>query len=210
MGGPLGGLPAPYLRLPPIGDIRLQLDDPRAAAAASPDRASRLPQMEHSMTSKLHAAGARRLTVVVLVVALGIVVVPSILATVSGPPLTGPAAEVDAATRLRGLGRILRADATVLKRDGATMAVHYERGKIAAVSASSITIKGLDGMSTTFAVSSETGVRERGREIKISDLKAGERAMVFGTKNGSGGYDALLIRCVREGTAVGPTASPTS
>ena len=147
------------------------------------------------MLTYLRRFGPRRALVVILTLGLvGIVAVPTMLAMTPAAP-TGPAAGLDQAVRAGGLGRVLRADATVLKKDGSTAVVHYERGEITAVSASSITIKGLDGVSTTFAVTATTRVREKGHAAKIGDLTVGERAMVFGKANGAG-YDALLIRCV--------------
>jgi hypothetical protein len=148
------------------------------------------------MLAHLRRFGPRRALVVILTLGLvGIVAVPTILAAapVAGP--SNPVAALDKAAVAGRLGRVLRADATVLKKDGTTMVVHYERGEITAVRTSSITIKGLDGVSTTFAVTADTRVREKGHAAKIGDLTVGERAMVFGKANGAG-YDALLIRCV--------------
>ena len=61
------------------------------------------------------------------------------------------------------------------------------------MSASSITVKGLDGVSTTFAVTAETRFRAKGRQAKIADLEVGDRTMVVGKASGAG-YEALLIR----------------
>ncbi len=108
--------------------------------------------------------------------------------------------------RIAALGRVLRGDLTVLRPDGTTVAIHAERGQITAVSASSITVKGADGVSTTFAVTADTKVRVRLRAVTIGDLKVGDRATVFGTKDGAG-YTAKLIRCVRPIPAGGATGS---
>lgn len=93
---------------------------------------------------------------------------------------------------LRG---VVRADLTVVKRDGSTVLVHYERGEITALSETSITVKGRDGISATFALTPDTRVREKRRPATISDLEVGDRVMVFGT-NDNGTYTAFLIRCV--------------
>ena len=148
------------------------------------------------MRTLLHKLSPRRAIVVVLALGLvGIVAVPTILATAGR---AAPAAQPAAFERFvpGGLGRIVRADATVLKKDGTTMVVHYEHGEITALSSTSITIKGLDGSSTTFAVTADTRVREKRQSVTMADLKVGDRAMVFGTKQGDG-YAAVLIRCVR-------------
>ena len=89
----------------------------------------------------------------------------------------------------------VRADLTIVKRDGTTVLVHYERGEITAVSDTSITIKGRDGKGATFAVTKDTHVRANGHPAKISDLEVGDRAMVFGT-SADGTYTAFLIRCI--------------
>ena len=148
------------------------------------------------MRSLLRKLSPRRAIVVVLALGLvGLVAVPTMLATASP---AAPAGQPAAFERFvpGGLGRVVRADATVLKKDGTTMVVHYEHGQITALSSTSITIKGLDGSSTTFAVTADTRVREKRQTVAITDLKVGERAMVFGTKTGDG-YTAVLIRCVR-------------
>jgi len=148
------------------------------------------------MLAHLRRFGPRRALVVILTLGLvGLVAVPTMLAAAPTVGPSGPVAALDQAALAGRLGRVLRADATVLKKDGTTMVVHYERGEITAVSTSSITIKGLDGVSATFAVTTATRVREKGHAAKIGDLTVGERAMVFGKANGAG-YDALLIRCV--------------
>lgn len=146
------------------------------------------------MLSHLRRFGPRRAIVVVLALGLvGVVAVPTILAAPPADTQAGPGADVGQAAGPGRLGRILRADMTVLKKDGTTMVVHSERGEITAVSASSITVKGLDGVSTTFTVTAETRVREKGRQAKIADLEAGDRVMVVGKASGAG-YEALLIR----------------
>jgi hypothetical protein len=148
------------------------------------------------MLAHLRRFGPRRALVVILTLGLvGIVAVPTILAAAPAVGPAGPVAALDRAALAGRLGRVLRADATVLKKDNTTMVVHYERGEITAVSSSSITIKGLDGVSATFAVTAHTRVREKGHAAKITDLSVGERAMVLGTKSGDA-YTAVLIRCV--------------
>ena len=148
------------------------------------------------MLAHLRRFGPRRALVVILTLGLvGIVAVPTMFAAAPSVGPSGPVAALGQAARVGGLGRVLRADATVLKKDGTTAIIHFERGAITAVNSSSITIKGLDGVSTTFAVTAATRVREKGHAAKIGDLTVGERAMVFGKANGSS-YDALLIRCV--------------
>jgi hypothetical protein len=110
----------------------------------------------------------------------------------------------------------VRADLTVVKRDGTTVVVHYERGEITAVSATSITIKGRDGKGASFVVTQDTRLREKGKPATISDLEVGDRAMVFGTSK-DGTYTAFLIRCIQppvgapaSAPATAPATSPTT
>ncbi len=163
------------------------------------------------MLSHLRRFGPRRAIVVVLALGLvGVVAVPTILAAPRAETQAGSGTGVEQAAGPGRLGRVLRADTTVLKKDGTTMVVHSERGEISAVSTSSITIKGLDGVSTTFAVTADTRVREKGRQAKIADLEVGDRTMVVGKANGAG-YEALLIRSgpkppLAQGGGIGPGA----
>ncbi len=118
------------------------------------------------MFDQIQSFGARRIAVVVLAAGLvGVVAVPSILAA-SAPPTVaqvGQPAPV-AAAKPAAFGRVLRGDATVLKRDGTTTTVHFERGEITAASATSVTIKGADGVSKTFAIGPDTRIRSQGKE----------------------------------------------
>src|SRR5450432_4158609 len=122
------------------------------------------------MISKVHQFGARRILTAVLAIGLvGVVAVPAIYAASSAVPdaasaptsaaagsvaaTAGDAGQVDeaaltpAALRLGGklLNRVVRGDLTVRAKGGAFVQVHYERGTISAVSATSITITGPDG-----------------------------------------------------------------
>ena len=139
------------------------------------------------MIARIRSFGARRIAVVVLATGLvSAVAVPTILAT-TAPPTARPAlvADVGALARPGGLGRIVRGDATLLKKDGTTMTVHFERGDITAASASSVTVKSADGVSTTFAIGSDTRVRSQGKAIEAGSLKTGDHVLAVGTASGS-------------------------
>jgi hypothetical protein len=146
------------------------------------------------MIARIRSFGARRIAVVVLATGLaGAVAVPTILATTAVPP-TGPAvADLDAAVRPAAVGRIVRGDATLLKKDGTKMVVHFERGELTSASATSVTVKGADGVSTTFAIGTDTRVRSQGKRVDAGSLKTGDLVFALGTGSGSS-YDALLIR----------------
>ncbi len=147
------------------------------------------------MLARIRSFGARRAAVVVLATGLvGVAVVPSILAA-SGPPPASPIldASLTAVDPPARAGRILRGEATVLRRDGSTADVHFERGVVSAASATAVTVKGADGVSTTFTIGSATRLRSHGQKATADALEAGQFVMAVGTKSGSG-YDALLIR----------------
>jgi hypothetical protein len=146
------------------------------------------------MIARIRSFGARRIAVVVLATGLvAVVAVPTILASSAPPPARAVVADLEAAVRPAALGRIVRGDATLLKKEGGTMNVHFERGEVTAATATSVTVKGADGVSTSFAIGSATRVRSQGKAIEAGSLKTGDLVLAVGTASGSS-YDALLIR----------------
>jgi hypothetical protein len=105
------------------------------------------------------------------------------------------------------VGRTERAEITV-STDTGTRTLLYVRGEITALSASSVTVTLTDGTRASFVIAATTRVREKGKDIKPTDLSVGDRAMVFGLKSTGGSYTATLIRCVREGARRAPVNSP--
>ena len=161
------------------------------------------------MVERLKGMRIRLAIGVLAVLAIGIVgVVPMVAAaspSASPPAITAASPAASAApAKATGVAGIraailrgaVRADVTVVKRDGSTVVVHYERGQVTAITPTTITIQGRDGKGATFTVTTSTRVRSNGRAIAYADLKVGDRAMVFGTSSG-GVYTALLIRCVQ-------------
>jgi hypothetical protein len=76
------------------------------------------------------------------------------------------------------------------------------RGAVTAVSPTSVTVKDEDGVSMTFAVTADTTVRVRAdggaaqkkaADAKISDVKAGQQAVVMGTGKGSLSANRILV-----------------
>lgn len=147
---------------------------------------------------------------IALAALLAFAVVPLVAAasptqsTPAGPtaaPASAPALTIDGTqpgallARHPLLARTVRAELTVVKADGTTILVHFERGQVTAVSSTSITIQGRDGKGASFTVTDKTRVRANGHEIKLSDVKVGDRAMVLGVDQ-DGTYTAFLIRCV--------------
>lgn len=160
------------------------------------------------MIKPVRQFGAGRIAIAVLAVGLlGIAAVPAIDAASAAPAAAGTtvaggaAGQVDeaplnaAAVRLGGglLNRVVRGDLVVRAKGGTYVDVHYERGRISAVSATSITITGPDGKGATFALTAATRVRSSGQAAKASDLAVGRNALVFGTGS-AGSYSAVLVR----------------
>jgi hypothetical protein len=79
----------------------------------------------------------------------------------------------------------------LIKADGSTDSITYDRGAIMAKTSSSITLKRKDGKSVTLAVDSSTKVREKRTLVTLADLQVGDRAMFF-SRDGK----AFLIRCI--------------
>jgi hypothetical protein len=126
----------------------------------------------------------------------------------------GPAGAAKRAGRPLGLlrmiiGRTERAEITVSTGTGTgTRTLLYVRGEITALSTSSVTVTINDGTRASFAIAATTRVREKGKDIKATDLSTGDRAMVFGLRNADGTYTATLVRCVREAARRAPASSP--
>jgi hypothetical protein len=119
-------------------------------------------------------------------------------------PATGPAARVV----LRGIvRRTVSADLTLKTKTG-YLTVRYERGQVTSVGTASVTVKTADGVSTTFEVTARTRLRAAGKVITLSQLHAGDRAMVFASElNGS--FTAYLVRCVHAAPTTAPAVPAT-
>jgi hypothetical protein len=93
-----------------------------------------------------------------------------------------------------GLRRALHGEFVARGRDGKNVTVDLVRGKVTAVSPTSITITSRDGYAATYTVTSDTRVHVRGKKgtQPISAVKTGDRAGAFGTKSG-GTVDARVI-----------------
>jgi hypothetical protein len=79
----------------------------------------------------------------------------------------------------------------LIKADGSTDSITYDRGEIMAKTSSSITLKRKDGKSVTLAADSSTKVGEKRTLVTLADLQVGDRAMFF-SRDGK----AFLIRCI--------------
>ena len=90
----------------------------------------------------------------------------------------------------------MHATIDLIKADGSTDSITYDRGEITAKTSSSITLKRKDGKSVTLATDSSTKVREKRTLATLADLQAGDRAMFF-SRDGK----AFLIRCITKAKA---------
>src|SRR5579884_2554085 len=81
---------------------------------------------------------------------------------------------------------------TLADKDGNAIGVTWDRGKITALSDSSITLTRRDKQQVSFAITSSTTVRNDGGTYQLSDLKTGLLATVV-----SQGGDAVVIRDIR-------------
>src|SRR6266508_2294096 len=80
------------------------------------------------------------------------------------------------------IGRTERAEITVTT-DAGIQTLLYVRGAITDLSGSALTVTLADSSRALFAITGTTRVREKGRDVKASDLSTGDRAMVLGLKN---------------------------
>jgi hypothetical protein len=85
----------------------------------------------------------------------------------------------------------IHADISLSMKDSSTKSETMDRGKVTAISSSSITIERLDGKSLTFSLDGKTVAREKDQDESIDNVKVGDRLMVFATN----GY-AFLLRCI--------------
>lgn len=94
---------------------------------------------------------------------------------------------------LARLGRAVHAEAVVKDKDGKFVTVYTQRGKVTAVSATSITLKSEDGFTATYTVDAETKIGKDDKAAKIGDVKVGDSAGVIAVKSGDS-KDAKGIR----------------
>jgi len=93
----------------------------------------------------------------------------------------------------RGLGRrALHGEVTVQTRDGVKTVV-FARGKVTAVSDSSVTITSSDNVATTFALNADTRYGTRRHQQARSDVKVGVPAFVGGLEAGGGATASRVV-----------------
>lgn len=126
-------------------------------------------------------------------------------ATSTTSTVTGPAKKDGAGLAGHWGGRLgrraLHGEVTLQTRDGVKTVV-FARGKVTAVSDSSITITSSDNVATTFALNADTSFGTRRHQQAKSDVKVGVEAAVGGLKSGSGATASRVV--VRTGAKADP------
>lgn len=71
---------------------------------------------------------------------------------------------------------------------------HGLSGNIISITDSNIVIKDQDGNEDTIVIADKTLIKSRGTDLKLSDLKAGDRVVILGRPSDNGVVSADLIR----------------
>ena len=125
---------------------------------------------------------------------------PSTTSSTSAPSAAGPNKEGRHLGRhpLARLGNLLHGQWVTKNKDGKVVTHDEIHGTVTAVSATSITVKASDGVTQTYAVTSDTKVRQRtegkprsGEASDISKVHNGDNVAVLGT-----GTDTLTATAV--------------
>ena len=97
----------------------------------------------------------------------------------------------------------VHATGTVTYKDGSEKSWTWDRGRITALSSSSITLMRRDKVSVSFAITAATLVRNDGGTYTLDDLKAGQAATVVSQSG-----NAVIVRNIRgEGAPTGADQS---
>lgn len=81
--------------------------------------------------------------------------------------------------------------------------VRVQRGEVTGSNASSLTVKSADGYTATWNVTKDSRVRKAGKQVALTELKAGDRVLVRGPKS----EDGNTARIVRANTPKPATKS---
>lgn len=80
------------------------------------------------------------------------------------------------------MGRALHGEATVGAKK--QRVVHFQRGTVEKVSATSITVKSVDGFVATYVVNADTKIRENRKDAALSAIVPADRVRVMGLADG--------------------------
>jgi hypothetical protein len=105
----------------------------------------------------------------------------------------------------RQLGRrVLHGEVTIQTRKQGRQTVVLARGKVTALSGSSITVTSSDGVATSFAIDGQTRFGFLRQPAPMAALKVGDQALVVGTKSG-GANHARRVVSAKDAPAAGAT-----
>jgi hypothetical protein len=105
------------------------------------------------------------------------------------PTTTPPSGKRDQNGNRRGLvrrhllARALHGEVTLAGEEHQVIA--FQRGEVQKVSGTSVAVKSNDGFTETYALSSDTKVRENREKAKVSDIDTSDRVMVVALKDDS-------------------------
>ncbi|MFI0369319.1 DUF5666 domain-containing protein [Actinomadura sp. 1N219] len=88
--------------------------------------------------------------------------------------------------------RGVHGEATVRRKDGFHLAT-WQRGKITALSGTTLTVRSDDGATWTWAANAQTRVRKNGEKATLKALAAGDQVLVAGERSGDT-RNARLVR----------------
>ena len=84
---------------------------------------------------------------------------------------------------LRFVARALHGEVTLAGQKHQVIA--FQRGGVAKVNSTSLTVKSNDGFVETYVLSKDTKVRENGEKSKVADIDSSDRVLVVATKDDS-------------------------
>jgi hypothetical protein len=94
------------------------------------------------------------------------------------------------------LRRVEHGEVTLKGKDDKPVVVDIQRGKVTAVSPTSISLKSEDGFTATYTVSSDTRIRVDGERKAIGDVRVGKSAGLIATKASTAAGSAATARFV--------------
>ncbi len=137
--------------------------------------------------------------------ALGVASAAAPAPTTSPEPSASPAKAGPHPTK--GLMRRVAHGEFVVRQKGGFTTIAVQRGRITAVSATSITVASQDGYVRSYVVNADTKVRSKGTTVAVGALKAGEQAMIRSTKTGTT-YTATRVAGLRAKAAASTAPAP--
>jgi hypothetical protein len=84
---------------------------------------------------------------------------------------------------LRFVARALHGEVTLAGEKHQVIA--FQRGGVARVNSTSLTVKSNDGFVETYVLSKDTKVRENGHDLKVADIDSSDRVLVVASKDDS-------------------------